>query len=372
MPFKEMNTHAVAIVLGKGQPNRYSVPVTLWKKPKRGKSLNPQHSLEQIQSQTIRIDMTAIPIDRNDITSPWVIGTPNVQGAIQKLIGQSIYEGHAGAYSGGANGVYWLEILAQDDNLVTVRNIVRGGKTKIPQVETQLERDLIYPLLRGTDVNRWDAKPSVHMLMVQDPIKRHGYDENWLQRHYPLTYAYLHQFKDILLRRAAMKRYFRQTLPFYSMFNIATYSFSPVKVVWHGMGRREMRAAVITSVDGKAILSNQAMHPAISLEDETEAHYLAACLNSLPFEFALLSHTQVGGKSFAPPRILKHLRLPPYAAQIPLHSALVACSRSAHEAISQGQSVADIEAEINQLAAELWGLTATELADIQAGRMLLR
>lgn len=372
LPFKEMSTHAVLIVLGKGQANQYPVPVTLWQKTTGGKSLNPAHSLEKINAQTTRTEMTASPIDKQDITSPWIVGTPNVQGAIQKLIGKSSYEAHAGAYSGGANGVYWLEILAQDSDKVTIRNIVSGAKKAVPQVETQLESDLIYPLLRGTDVNRWDAKPSAHILMVQDPIKRHGYDEDWLQAHYPLTHAYLHQFKEILLRRASIKRYFRKSLPFYSMFNISAYSFTPVKVVWHGMGRREMRAAVITTIDGKAILSNQAMHPAISLESETEAHYLAACLNSIPFEFALLSHTQVGGKSFAPPRIVKHLYLPRYDAGNSLHKELAACSRSAHEAVSEGQSVEKIEAQINQLAGDLWGLASTELDDVREGLALLR
>jgi hypothetical protein len=104
-------------------------------------------------------------------------------------------------------------------------------------------------------------------------------------------------------------------------------------------------------------MTNQAMHPFIGLTDEDEAHYLAACMNSAPFEYAVISHTQAGGKSFAQPGILKSLRLPRYEATNPVHQQLSTLSRRAH--------AADIEDRlIGETSADIWGLSAQELGDV--------
>jgi hypothetical protein len=147
-----------------------------------------------------------------------------------------------------------------------------------------------------------------------------------------------------------------------------------VKVVWLGFGVREMRAAVVTTVDGKPVITNQAMHPFIPLTDKTEAHYLAACLNSSPFEFGVVGHTQVGGKSFAQPNILKTLHIPRYDRANITHCQLAAFSQQAHEATADKDlaQVQQVEAEIDRLAAELWGLRRQELEDIQRSLEELR
>jgi hypothetical protein len=112
------------------------------------------------------------------------------------VLGASDYQAHAGAYTGGANAVYWLEIIDQrPDGLVVVSNITEGAKRKVENVQAALEPELLYPLLRGRDVHRWQAVPSAYILMVQDPKKRQGYDEDWLKVTYPRTYTYLKRFE---------------------------------------------------------------------------------------------------------------------------------------------------------------------------------
>ena len=77
-----------------------------------------------------------------------------------------------------------------------VRNITEGAKREVTQVEpTEIEPDLVYPLLRGRDVQRWRAVPSAHILMVQDPKTRRGIDLTILQVQYPRTWAYLKRFE---------------------------------------------------------------------------------------------------------------------------------------------------------------------------------
>lgn len=364
-PFKRIMTRAALLVVQKGEPTQYPVPYTLWKKTAFGKALRTNDSLNAIQQKTRRIDLFAAPMVPDDPASVWISGKPNALVAVRKLIGASFYQAHAGAYTGGANAVYWLEVLENRGETLIVRNIVAGAKRLVPQVETTIEAAFVYPLLRGTDVKRWSALPGAAILLVQHPQKRQGYAEDWLQERYPLTYSYLKQFEDMLCQRAAYRRYFQSHAPFYSMFDIGDYTLSPIKVIWQGLGRREMRAAVVNTGDDKPIISNQAMHPFIALSDEDEAHFLAACLNSAPFEFAVISHTQYGGKSFAQPGLLKRLNLPQYDPQHPLHQQLSLCSRRAHTAIANGLSATDIEAQIHTLAASLWGLTDREWQDVQ-------
>ncbi|MCA9914052.1 MAG: SAM-dependent DNA methyltransferase, partial [Anaerolineae bacterium] len=253
--------------------------------------------------------------------------------------------------------VYWLEVLEESGDLLRVRNITAGAKRPVPQIEAWIEARFVYPLLRGKEVRRWKARPGIHLLLVQDPQTRRGYDPDWLRDVAPHTWDYLAQFESTLRERAAYRRYYKSQHPFYSMFDVGMYSFAPVKVVWQGFGTRRMRAAVITTQAGKPIMTNQAMHPFIGLQDESEAHYLAACLNSAAFEYAVLSQGQVGGKSFAQPGLLRLLRLPTYESANPVHQTLADLSRRAHAG-------APDDAAIAEATATIWGLSPVEQRDI--------
>lgn len=384
-PFERAMTRSVTLVLEKGQPTEYPVPYHFWHKTVKGKSLYENESLANILAKSERYPFVAAPITADEPTSPWLTGAPAALSAVQQLLGPSPYEAHAGAYTGGANAVYWLEVLARhDDGTITVRNIVEGAKRNVPQVEARLESDLIYPLLRGRDVQRWRALPTAHLLVVQDPQERRGYDETWLEAHYPLTMAYLRGFEAVLRQRAAYRRYFKESDPFYSMFDIGAYTFAPVKVVWQGFGVREMRAAAVLAGTDKPVMTNQAMHPAISLGldpacpglgaldaehperryYEDEAHYISAAMNSAPFAFAVMSHTQVGSKSFAQPGILNSLRLLRYDAGDERHQQLAQLAREAHDATDDAVLKA-LEGDIDRVAGQLWGVAEHQLDDVR-------
>jgi len=352
--FDGTETRAALLVLERDRQTVYPVPYTLWKQ--NGHRLNMVTTLDEAYAHTQRHALAAEPIDPAQPGSPWLSAPNAALHALRKLRGQSAYRAYTGVYTGGANGVYWLEVLGRHGELLHVRNHTQNGKRDVPQVEALIEAELVYPLLRGRDVQRWRAQPSAHILIVQDATTRHGYLQDWLQTHYPHTYAYLTQFESLLRQRAAYKRFFRSGSAFYSMFDVGKYSFAPIKVVWQGMGVRMMQAVVVTAEADRPVMSNQAMHPFIPFEDETEAHYVAACLNSAVFGLAVLSHTQAGGKSFAQPGLMQRLFLPAYDPSVSLHRALAELSRRAHAQ----ESLAPIELEINNMSSELWHLTRTE------------
>lgn len=354
-PFPRANARTIVVYAQTDRETEFPVHYVLWRS-NESRYIDSQLTLADVYQQLNRVDMIAEPIEPDDMTSPWISGTGDALRAVRKLSGSSDYAAHAGAYTGGANGVYWLEILERDGDRVRVRNLHDSGRRKISPVTAWVEADMVFPLLRSDELNRWHAQPGAYILMPQDMERRRGYPEAWLQEHYPLTYAYLLQFKSLLKQRAAYRRYFKKSTPFYSMFDTGTYTLSPVKVVWQGLGVHEMRAAVITTQDNKPIMTNQAVQPFIAVNSEDEAHYLAACLNSPPFEYAVISHTQSGGKSFAQPGIMTRLRIPTYNPDDVRHQRLTALSRLAHQNGETPQIMSDISA----LCAALWELTSAE------------
>jgi hypothetical protein len=126
-------------------------------------------------------------------------------------------------------------------------------------------------------------------------------------------------------------------------------------------------ASAVSTADGKAILPEH-VHVLIAVRSHREALYASAAMNSTPFRAGAIGYSQVGGKSFGTPHLLRYLRLPRYDATSKLHQELVSASDAAHSACKAGSSegVAVVEAEIDRLAAHLWGIAEGELAELQA------
>jgi hypothetical protein len=252
-----------------------------------------------------------------------------------------------------------------------VRNITEGAKVKVDEVTEPIEPDLLYPLLRGRDVQRWKAQPSAWILMVQDPEERRGYDEEWLQKNYPRTYGYLKRFEEVLRERAAFKRYFTrkdknghivETGPFYSMFDVGTYTFAPWKVVWRGQVAPQLIAAVVSTLSSKVIVPDQTAYFA-PFDSAMAAHFFCALLNSSSVRFAYAAH----GYKHVSMDFVRYIRIPRFDPKNPVHLRLAELSMEAHEAAKVGDEMRlrEIEAEIDRWAAKLWNLTDDELRDIQ-------
>ena len=81
--------------------------------------------------------------------------------------------------TGGANAVYWFEIVADNgSDGVIARNIIGAAKRKIKSQPVPLEKLRLFPLLRSRDAEAWSARPSAWLLFVQDPETRRGRTES--------------------------------------------------------------------------------------------------------------------------------------------------------------------------------------------------
>jgi hypothetical protein len=352
-PFPGAANRTSTIVLEKGAATEYPLPYVKW-------------TPGRVRGRARQTCCTARPIEPDQPGSPWFLAAPGAAGGAGPAVGPSDYTAHLGANSGGANGVYWLALAGGNAQGISVRNLAAQGKRAVPAVEQTIEPDLVYPLLRWGDVRRWSARPSAHILLAQDVRTRSGIEQAVMRRDYPLTYAYLRQFEELLTRRAAYRRYQGQK-PFWSMYNVGSYTVAPVKVVWRRMDR-QLSAAVVETIDDK-LLGRRPVVPQetcvlIDCTSSDEAHYLCAMLNSARLGALVAAHSMSGGKGFGTPGILGVINLRRFAPGDSRHAALAAASRRAHELAARASRLpndaglppaprlATIECDIDRLAGE--------------------
>jgi hypothetical protein len=410
-PFEGASNRTAVLALQKGQPTHYPIPYTVWRKVE-GARFSYDSTIDAVRAATQRFECHAEPVDPSDPTSQWLTAHPAALNAIRKVLGKADYKAHAGVYTGGANAVYWVQkTYTHPNGDVVVQNITEGAKIKVEQVSMTVEPDLLYPLLRGRDVQRWHAQPSAWIIVPRlKPDQVIPLAE--MQTRFPKTYAYLKRFEKTLLARqdAMTKSALQRGEPFYFYGAVGDYTFAPWKVVWPNIAS-SLQAAVVGRAHGKEVIP-QHIITLVGCESEDEAHYICALINSSLANFAAKSYSQEGGKSFGDPHVLDHIRIPRYDPNNAVHRRLAELSMQAHqlmggapsqsgglsveqakaaiqyieqhrrrggplqqkadEIISALQAVQPgiaqleaIEAEIDQLAAQIWGLTEQELTAIQ-------
>ena len=296
----------------------------------------------------------AAPVDEGDPCSPWLATRPEETRLLRRAVGRSDYTAHAGAYSGGANAVYWLDVLSTDGNTVTARNRIEGAKKKVQPVHRPTgSRSRLPPSTRrrGERVAGGSRRGDPPSPGSGAPLRGSTYAR--CARHYPLALSYLSGFEDILRSRAAYTRYFHPTDPFWSVFDVGTYTFSPWKVVWPGMGRA-LAAAVIGPVHGRPVVPQHTV-TMVATASEREAHYLCGVLNSgLPARIlAALSPT--GSKGHGSAAVLSRIAIPAYQPSDNIHNEISYYSHKAHLLISQneGKKVNLVSRELANLARSL-------------------
>lgn len=363
-PFEGATNKTATFVMQKGERQRYPATYIYWRKKAAGRkgSFSYDATLEDVVKKTERKEWKATPVSLEDQTSAWLTGNEWVIKTVKKILGKSYYQAHAGVYTGGANAVYWFEVLKDLENgKVITRNISDKAIRKVESVQLQLEKEMLYPLLKGQDIEPWHAIPSAYLLFVQDVVKRRGLDEKKM-RHYKLTLNWLELNKSVLCKRAAYRRYFDpEKDPFYSMFNVGDYTVKPWKVIWPRIARK-IQAAVVSTKDGKLVLAQETFS-LIGLDDESEAYFVAGVLNSTLFRFTVSCFSQPGSKSFGTPSILEKACIPKFNSASQLHKRIAAEAKR----LSNGATDATdpIHVKLDSLCAQLWAIDDKGLKALQ-------
>ncbi|MEM5872128.1 MAG: hypothetical protein QW051_04610, partial [Candidatus Aenigmatarchaeota archaeon] len=276
----------------------------------------------------------------------WQTQAEKVEGSV--IEGKNYYKAHAGAYI-SPYGIFWIKVknvLSNGDLLV--ENFTGKVKTKIPKTEFTIEQDLVYPAVRGSDIQRWGAFPIVNVLITH-PASQVPYSEEEMKNKWPRTYSYLINFRNILLQRALYK-YFHQKSgnPFYGQRLFGDYTFSNYKVVWKRMTNDLISAVVMqhkTPYGYKTMIPLETV-TFFATNSESEAHYLCAIINSKPVRDFIKSFSSAG-RGFGTPSVMEHVGIPKFDPQNPLHQKLSEISKKCHQLKLEGK-----EKEIEQLEEE--------------------
>jgi hypothetical protein len=358
-PGMKIKTRTLTLRAVKGQVTTYPVSYTKWKKTAPG-YMPGDLSWMDAQTRLASSVGSAVPVRGTNagILSPWLTLPQEDLQAVLPLRAPDGYEphyqAHAGLYTGGLNGVYFVRILERhNDGTVLIENRHDVGKIPVPHVRTLVEDRFLYPLVRGRGVARWRYAPDEHVLVVQDPTTQSGYSPTYLQQHYPRTWAYLHRFKRILSGRAAFKKFFDPKKDaFYSMYAVANYTFSTHKVVWMDIAST-VKACVISEVEGETLPIPEHKLMFIATASADEAHYLCAVMNSRLFCLVVGGYIVDNSVSTHP---IENITIPPFDPSAALHLGLAGDSRRAHTAAAIGDAsgLAAAEADIDETVGGLW------------------
>jgi len=363
--FEGATNRTAVLIVQKGRQTSFPVQYNYWRKTTPG-AVPTEADHDEAMEKLRYSQWIAKPIDPKKQNSPWITGRPKALTHVTNIIGESDYKGRHGSHT-HLSGVFWVDIVAtRKDGQLLISNLHDSGKIEVRNVNVAVEQDLIFPLLRGRDVQRWSANAKCSILLPQDPgDPAKGYPERDMQENLPKTYSYFKQFEEQLRKRSGFKQFFDpKTAPFYSVYNVGSYSYSPFKVVWREQAALLTAAVAISHEDQKPIVPDHKLMlcPGTSKD---EVHYICALLNSVPAQFIVKCY---GIETSISSHIFKYLSIKLFNPKQNGHLALAANSKALHEATAadDADKLQFLEAENLKLAASYWALEKSEVADIKA------
>jgi hypothetical protein len=362
-PFEGATNRTATIVATVSKsPTEY--PVTYVKVDLRSPHISPELFIEQEGEPFTLTTLEATPIGA-DKTSAWSVLPKGMAKIVERIRGSSSYSGRIGAHSGGAAGVFWVDVRKRDKKVVLISNRWDAGRNKYDPITASVEAKLVKPLVRGRDVQRWAAKPSLSILIpYEETNDGKAITELQMKNEFPRTFEYFHNFRKKMLRRPHYIQHFKPSnAPYWSMYNVGNYTFAHWRVVWREQ-TSSFQCAVIEG-DSEPIVVADAKLIVVACGSSDEAHYLAAVLNSSPARFVIDSYVV---KVQISTHVLKYLAVPTFSSRSSLHAALAEQSRGCHLAKTRGDTNALAKAEdrIDDLAGKVWGLDTNLLERIKA------
>ena len=258
-PFDDAANWTSTIVLQKGAATEYPVPYFKWDEERPQAKQNPAvRSNFDTSTEHNGIAPVSSIHPSSFITHPLHRPVPSIPparfalaGALRRTTtfpspGKADYTARLGANSGGANGVYWVEVLDADLRRRTNPQYGRRGKHRVDPVEQTIEPDLVFRCCDGPTCDVFGPFPAAISSWPRLPANGPASTKTSCVGNIPARWRTCKRFRDLLTARAAYRRY-QQRGPFYSMYNVGPYTVAPVKVVWRRMDRR-INAAVVEAI----------------------------------------------------------------------------------------------------------------------------
>jgi len=364
-PFQpDASNLTVALFLRPGVPAEFPAPIRTWRRRGRAPIAAdaPWTRIEPLLEGSAR---ELAPVDEHDVSSPWGL-VP--QGPALKLgprLPDRPYAFGRGFETRGLDGCYTYRIETPAPvagRIRVVNDPEAGDNTRGEEARAgSIEPDLLWPLVKGEDVERWRVAITDRYALVPYDVGNGAaapIGTDACAARFPLTYAYLLPWIERMRRRSFYRREVTDRFPWALSGPIEhlTATGALVFVRYLATGGRPA-AAVAEPRANRALGRTTLPYPnnksnvyyTRSLE---EAHFIAAFVNSGPAQEALARFAVATGVT---PVALERLPLPRFDADDTRHCALAGLGASAHELVGLPAALAQTEAEIDEL---VWRIAA--------------
>jgi hypothetical protein len=165
----------------------------------------------------------------------------------------------------------------------------------------EVEGEVRFPLVKGTDLARRDGLPAREILMPQFKL---GEDTSRLTQSAPQAWRYLNSHRD---RFIARKSSIYAKGPAFAIFGVGAYTFAQWKVAVSAL-HRPARFKVVGPANGRAVIFDDTCYY-LPFAEETEARMVAEILNSPPCQVFLEALIFPGAKRAVTVELLQRLNL---------------------------------------------------------------
>jgi len=237
------------------------------------------------------------------------------------------------------NGAYFVRVLGPGSapHLVTVVNDVTKRGKPVPTHRFEVEASLLFPLLKGAkQIRPFRVEPASFAAIVPNVRVSGMMDEATFQQKFPAAHEHFvwveEQTGGALSARSTYRRMLAHSrAPFFNVYNVGDYTFSPVKVVWAEIARSLVAGIAGTNPlsagwDAKVVVPDHKVYFA-AFDDVQPARFLCALLNSTVvrnYVDAITEKLQVGA-------LLDRVRLPAFDPENEHHRKLVVLAEEAPE-----------------------------------------
>ncbi len=325
-------------------PVIYEVPVVI------GKGNN-----RHIASFITRFARPSLP---SDMESNWAIYEDGESDDSKMHIATGAYRGRTGVFTGGANAVFYVEVLSGADDSISVRNITERAKIKVPDQVFQIEGKYLFPFNRGRDLSFWHcSRPSnLGIILPHTPqTKIKPVRRELMNVQAPKTLKYLQQFDAMLASRASLTALDRANVEeaAYAVLRVGDYTFKPYKVAWKYISKDFCCAVIgpqfIAGELKPAILQEKLI--SIGLDSEQEAYYLCGLLSSTPVRTEIerrIVGTQVSA------HVIEDISILRYDPESVIAESIATECKRGHELAARGLSIDSVISSIDNLVHQLY------------------
>lgn len=368
-PFEGLANHPAVVVFTKGSVTQYPVPYRIWRRTQR-RTIPDDTAYEEARAMMEDLHQDANLLQGNG--RRWVVLGSGRFPVLKNLDGRDpLVIGRKGILT-DLNGAYFVSPIARgrEGGTVVVRSEPARGDHDIPKVVGEVEEELLYPLLKGgRDIRAFFANITDRVVIIPNRtinatqiLNRDDFGTK-----FPHALRYFDDINQTSARRTSVRHHLEErstyksrilptfekminqgrlrpgAVPFWSIYDVGSYTFDPFKVVW-GEIAGGVQAAVVSShkphffANKRVVVPDHKVYFA-SFDYERQAHFVCALMNATPVREFIDGFTS----KLAAGTIFKQVHLPPFDERDDDHSRLASLSKQAHTAAAGCRSVGDYD-----------------------------